>query len=165
MVKTVPSKGIMQDEFLGRTFARAIDSIGLAEIVTTMKGDHEPSLVIVRDAVIKCRTHETKVGTIEEDSPEGDSASNGVAEQAVKRCGRHDQDDARARRDRTGPEDAMGFAVATVHGRAGRAHHHQVQSWSRRKDPQPKDEGEATIQHRHAGGREGAVHTTENIQS
>ena len=72
----VPNKGC--DEWLVKTIVQFMASCGCGRSI--LKSDGEPAIVALQEAIVRSRQSETIV----ENSPKGDSQSNGAAENAVR---------------------------------------------------------------------------------
>ena len=79
----MPSKGL-PEQWVARRVAKAIDSMGHGNVLLTIKSDGENSIKLLRDAVAQIRRSMTNLGCMEESSSRGDSAGNGVAENACR---------------------------------------------------------------------------------
>ena len=79
----VPKKGL-SEEWVGARVAKAIEDIGLGDLMLITKSDGEPAMRTLREVVSRILRERKGGGVIEEQSPKGESASNGMIEKAVQ---------------------------------------------------------------------------------
>ena len=101
-VHAVPRKG-MTHEHGARELCKDIQKIGYKKIV--IKGDNEPAIVSLQEETRNSREDET----ILENSPVGQSQSNGIAERAVQAAGEQ------LRTFKLGLENRLGVSIPAVH--------------------------------------------------
>ena len=109
--RAVPKKGFTHEHGAAE-MVKDIKKLGYSEMI--LKCDGEPALKSVQEEVKRRRSEQT----ILENSPVGDSRSNGVAERAVQAIGEH------VRVLRRGLEQRLGVKLMQLRGG------HSTESWS-----------------------------------
>ena len=80
MSHTLKQKGC-GDGWIAKKMAAEVDDLGYKDVKIVVKNDQEASIVEVQGAIRRARDAQT----VMENSPVGDSQSNGLAERAVRR--------------------------------------------------------------------------------